>query len=413
MKKTAWKLFLCVLPAIANAQYNGTGAVTQGVGTTTVSALYTCTGGRVTNVGTIQAQDGSVWTVPAEQHFQDATFPASSDLYNSCTGALHATTADAVNALSGNDIVTVDSGAPVYTAYIFADNYFEMYVNGVPVGKDNVPYTPFNSSIVRFRAFRPFTIAMALVDWEESLGLGYENNSGFAYYAGDGGMAMMLKDASNQVVAITDSQWRAQTFYTAPITDLTCPVESGLQRLSNACAAPPTNNGASHYGLHWSRPLGWNTTSFNDADFPYAVTYSNTTVGVNNKPAYTNFPDLFDDPQYDAQFIWSSNLVLDNEVLVRYTVPAATGIDQQGNLDRSINVYPNPSGQSVRIAFSGEWNGRAINKLTIRNVEGKTVYETEDILSPISVESLADGVYLLQAETSDGVYSTRFTVEKP
>ncbi len=51
------------------------------------------------------------------------------------------------------------------TGYLFADNYFELYVNGVVVGKDRVPFTEINSSIVPFRVLRPFTFAGKLVDW--------------------------------------------------------------------------------------------------------------------------------------------------------------------------------------------------------------------------------------------------------
>ena len=40
-------------------------------------------------------------------------------------------------------------------------------------------------------------------------------------------------------------------------------------------------------------------------------------LGVDNKPAYTNFLDIWDDPEFDPVFIWSDNLVLDNLVLVR------------------------------------------------------------------------------------------------
>jgi len=38
---------------------------------------------------------------------------------------------------------------------------------------------------------------------------------------------------------------------------------------------------------------------------------------VDNKPAYTNFLDIWDDPEFDPVFIWLDNLVLDNLVLVR------------------------------------------------------------------------------------------------
>ncbi len=59
---------------------------------------------------------------------------------------------------------------------------------------------------------------------------------------------------------------------------------------------------------------------FDDSVWPVAVTYSNDTVGVDNKKAFTNFVDVFDTPGADAAFIWSSNLVLDNLVLLRKTV---------------------------------------------------------------------------------------------
>jgi len=61
-------------------------------------------------------------------------------------------------------------------------------------------------------------------------------------------------------------------------------------------------------------------TGFNDFNWCKATTYSNQTIGVANKPLYTNFASIFDNPENDAKYIWSTNVVLDNEVLVRYTV---------------------------------------------------------------------------------------------
>ena len=400
--KNGLTFYLSFLTVSVMAQYNGTGSVTQGSGDTTVLNLYTCPTGRITNLGSITATDNSVWPLPAAVSFSDPTFPSSSDLYNSCVGATYATTAAAVSALSGNDIVTVDAGGDVYTAFVFADNYFEMYVNGVPVGKDNVPYTPFNSSIVRFRAFRPFTVAVLLVDWEEHLGLGYETNATYTYYAGDGGLAMMIKDASNQVIAISDSNWKAQTYYTAPITDLTCPTESGNLRLSNNCSAPSTNNGGNDYGLHWPRPSNWYDASFNDTSFPQAFTFSNTTVGVNNKPAYTNFTDVFDDPVHDAQFIWSSNLVLDNEVLVRFTVPSTTGTHVQFEEEVGIKAFLQEGAPLIKIQLKQQELASRINQTTLMDVTGKVVFHSSGFVDQISSESIVAGIYTLRI-TGNGV----------
>jgi len=310
-------LFFIFLPIVSNAQYTGTGSVTQGLATKTASNLYPCPNGRVTNVGSINGTNSSNWIVPSLVNFTNSLFPFASNLYNPCNGLLFSNDSTALASLNGSDIVNIDPEGELITAFIFADNYFEMYINGVAVGKDNVPYTQFNSNIVRFRVKKPFTIAMLLVDWEEHLGIGCENSNGYQYHMGDGGLIAVFKDSLNNIVARTGNDWKAQTFYTAPIIDLTCPTEIGSKRISSNCTTIDSDNGTNYYGLHWNKPTNWMNASFNDSIFPAATTYSNTMVGVNNKPAYTNFTNIFDDPRGDAQFIWSKNLILDNEVIVR------------------------------------------------------------------------------------------------
>ena len=245
--------------------------------------------------------------------------------------------------------MNIDNDGTVVTAYIFADNYFEMYINGVAVGKDNVPFTQFNSNVIRFKVRFPFTIALLLVDWEENLGLGSESNGGFSYHPGDGGVVAVFKDAENKTLAITGNNWKAQTFYTAPIIDLGCPTENGTARLSSNCSTQDSNNGSSYYALHWSKPPNWQAASFDDSSWPAASTFTNTTIGVNNKPAYTNFTDIFDDSSNDAQFIWSSNVILDNEVVVRYTVKATSASSEPEDQEAEWSVYPNPFEDQINI----------------------------------------------------------------
>lgn len=388
-------LIFILLPILAKSQYLGTASVTQGLATITLQNIYTCTGGRVCNLGTIAASDNSIWTVPAAFNFLSPQFPASSDLHNACVGANFANSSAALAALSGSDIVTIDSTGELITAFIFADNYFELYINGIAVGKDNVPYTQFNSSIIRFRVKRPFCIAMLLVDWEENLGLGSENNSGFSYYDGDGGMVAVFKDSSNNTIAKTGSNWKAQTFYTAPIISLNCPTEIGNQRLSTNCSTASTNNGSAYYGLHWSKPINWMSNPFNDSIFPNAVTYSNATVGVNNKPAYTNFSNIFDDPNQDAEFIWSSNLILDNEVIVRYTVPSITSIQENKPCKKQFLISPNPAQGLVRLSLECGLKPDEISKLSITNNMGKQVYISNRYAPEISVDALPKGIYAI------------------
>ncbi|MCA9421789.1 MAG: hypothetical protein KC592_12275, partial [Nitrospira sp.] len=211
-------------------------------------------------------------------------------------------------------------GSDIFTAYIFADNYFELYVNGRLLAVDAVPFTPFNSSVIRFKATRPFSLAVMGVDWEENLGLGSEQNRGYAYHPGDAGLVAVIKDESGQTVAVTDKTWRAQTFYTAPLNDRSCLKVRGPVRDSSACSMESVRDGSSFSAAHWQVPASWFAPGFDDSDWPHATVFTNDTVGVNNKPAYMNFRNVFDAPIADADFIWSSNLILDNLVLMRKVV---------------------------------------------------------------------------------------------
>ncbi|WP_066225215.1 hypothetical protein [Formosa haliotis] len=300
--------------------YKGTASITQGIAKTITEDLYSCERGRKTDVGEIQSTDGKTWIVPAQTNYTNTNFPFASDLFNACEGNTYATVQEALSQFDDSKIIEIDETGALFTAYIFADNYFEMYVNGMPVGKDKVPFTQFNSSIVKFKVQKPFTIAFKLVDWEEHLGVGCEANRGKSFHAGDGGLVAVIKDAANHIIATTNENWKAQTFYTAPITDLNCTKEVGNYRYSKTCDTNGGQDGSSFYGLHWEIPNGWMNTDFDDSNWPNATTFSNETIGVDNKPSYTNFTSIFDDPTEDAKFIWSTNVILDNEVLVRYTV---------------------------------------------------------------------------------------------
>jgi hypothetical protein len=387
-------VFFLLVTTAGFAQYLGTASVTQGLATTTTTAnLYTCTGGRIAAVGTITASDNSVWTVPAVTNYSNTTFPFASNLYNECTGNLYANSTAALAALNGSDIVTVDANGEVITAYIFADNYFEMYINGVPVGKDNVPFTQFNSNIVRFKVNRPFTISMLLVDWEERLGVGGETNGGFTYHCGDGGMVAVFKDASNTIIAKTGNDWKAQTFYTAPIMNLSCPTESGTSRLSANCSTADSNSGTSYYGLHWARPTNWTQATFDDASWPAATTFANATIGVDNKPAYTNFTSIFDDVANDAQFIWSKNVILDNEVIVRKTV-ASLSVNENEVLNPKISIFPNPAKNQFNLDFDSTF--LQINKIQIFNTLGEKVFETNTISENIIFGTIPSGMYFVK-----------------
>ena len=276
---------------------------------------------RKSAVGQITATDGTVITVPAETALQKGLGPKSYDLYNECNNVRPANSAEVSTA--NVPVIEVDADGEVITGFIVADNYYEMYVNGKLVSVDNTPYTPFNSAIVKFKVKRPYTMAFLLVDWDEHLGLGMEQfpvpvtPATSQWYPGDGGLIARFSDGT-----MTDSSWKAQTFFIAPLMDPKEVVERGnihdtpnLGGRTHPFARKP-NCEAKCYAVHYPIPANWQSPRFNDSNWPRAWEFTDQEIGVTALPAYTRYPELFD----GARWIWTQNLVLDNVVIARKTV---------------------------------------------------------------------------------------------
>jgi len=287
-------------------------SITQGRAKTTVASIFECPGGslvRPTGLGTVVASDGSTWDVPAAVEYQSGR--RAPDLYNECNKVTPASLSEV--RLDDLPLVTVDPDGEVITGYLIADNYFELYVNGKLIGVDAIPFTPFNSALVRFKAKRPITYAVKLVDWEENLGLGTERGRS-PFHPGDGGFIARFSDGT-----VTDSSWKAQSFYISPLQSPDDVVEKGnvhdTPQLQRTYPEAPDNAecGEACYAVHYPQPKDWNTNKFDASNWPMAVEFTLAQMGTERLKAYTNFRDAFG----DAKVIWSNNLVLDNVVLVR------------------------------------------------------------------------------------------------
>ncbi|MCD9021748.1 hypothetical protein [Cohnella silvisoli] len=282
---------------------------TKGLAKVTNPGIVSCKGGRVSALGEITSEDGSKWVVPSNVNL---SLNDASDLSNRCTGVEYKNIADVD--LYSIPVVEIDSDGVIITGYIFADNYFELYVNGKPVAKDPVPFTPFNASIVRFKAKYPMTYAIKAVDWEENLGVGTEDNRGNKYHFGDAGFVGVFSDGT-----VTDESWKAQNYYIAPLMskeDVVIEIKDGKEvRAASNYSEPPACD-ANCYAAHFAIPDNWFAVDFDDSTWPNAWTYSEDAVGVDNKSEYTNFRDEFG----KGKFIWTNNLNLDNEILLRHTV---------------------------------------------------------------------------------------------
>ena len=293
----------------AYCEYKGSAYVIKGKAEVKVENLFTCENGnsRPSPLG-IQTLNGKEFVVPSHVQYEEKNFV--NNLYDECSNTIPTSLAEVD--LSTVPIVEIDKDGEVITGYIFADNYFELFINGKLVGVDAVPFTPFNSNIVKFKVKKPYDIAIKAVDWEENSGLGSERNRGKKYHPGDGGLIASFSDGT-----ITNSDWKAQTFYTSPIYDLSCVKEVGNERITKDCSTSGSNEYVETYSLHWDIPLSWESNE-EYLSWPKSLQYTEDEIGVDNKKAYMNFQEQFSGS--GASFIWSSNVVLDNLVLFRYHV---------------------------------------------------------------------------------------------
>ncbi|MEQ1874673.1 MAG: PEBP family protein [Ilumatobacteraceae bacterium] len=225
---------------------------------------------------------------------------------DSADGATPTTAANAPDSTAtGADSTTAtDAGTTsTFTAEVWADNWFSLYVNGVLVGEDSVSIDTersFNAETITFTASYPLTIAMVTKDFKET-------DSGLEYIGtdrqqmGDGGFIAQFTDTTTgQVVAVTSGEWHGLAIHRAPLnTDC------------DTSASPDTD--CQFETL--AEPEGWFNAGFDDSAWVAANTYSADDVGAK---------DGYNEISWDASaaLIWTSDLKVDNTILWRFT---ATG----------------------------------------------------------------------------------------
>ena len=192
-----------------------------------------------------------------------------------------------------------------FQAEVWADNWFDLYVNGKKVGSDSVPITTeksFNSEKIKFTATYPLTIGVIAKDFTENAsGLEYIGKSN--QQIGDAGFILQIRETSSgKIVGYTTNKWRSFVVNTAP-TNPSCVTSK----------TPLTDC------LHkdFTIPKSWNTYSFKDSSWKYATSYSKEAVGV--KEGYFDISW-----NSKSSLIWSSDLKLDNVVLFRTIIKSST-----------------------------------------------------------------------------------------
>lgn len=398
--KGPWLYFILILsrPGAIGAQTSG--SITRGKGNIIYNDLLPgCPSNHKTPLGSITSTDQKKWFVPTDSTWINAV--KLQDLYNTCSNTLPARLSDVD--LRKVKAVTIDPLGDTITAYLFCDNYFELYINGQLIGVDAVPFTPFNSSVAKFVVSKPYTIAVKLVDWEENPGLGTEVQGSNLYYSGDGGFIAAFSDGT-----VTDASWKTQSFYIAPLDnpDLIDELPSGVHATTRASNTPACT--ADCYGVHYDIPSGWQQPAFDDEKWPYAVLYN--AAQVTNQPAYTNFAAS---AWANAKFIWSSNLFLDNVVLSRKQVgnPNAlaalqnTGILIQNPVQGNLNGKTTIPLKDVAISIT-DASGRIVLTKQWDHMDANTGFELD-----LKNQPLISGIYLLCLKHSEGRFCTRISVQ--
>jgi phosphatidylethanolamine-binding protein (PEBP) family uncharacterized protein len=199
---------------------------------------------------------------------------------------------------------TTSSSYISFTAEVWADNWFALYINGKKVGEDSVSIKTersFNSEKITFKAKYPLAIGIIAKDY-------VENASGLEYIGkpnqqiGDGGIALQIfETVSKKIIAKTDSSWRSLVIDKAPLNQECVSSNNPLSDCQSRTIAIPKK---------WTEP------SFNDSKWKKANIFSESEIGV--KEGYFNI-------QWAAgtQLIWSEDLRIDNTILFRKVISSA------------------------------------------------------------------------------------------
>lgn len=206
----------------------------------------------------------------------------------------------AISLLSLSSVVTC---ADTYSADVWADNWFEMRIDGVLVAEDSVPITTersFNAESFQFVAERPFVIGLVAKDFKE-------NDTGLEYIGtrrqqmGDGGVIVQIRDAMGETVAVSDAAWQCLVIHTAPL-DKSCESERDPVAGEGSCTFEALEE-----------PANWDQAGFDASDWPQADVYSEREVSPK---------DGYDEIQWSdaAKLVWGPDLEQSNTILCRLTV---------------------------------------------------------------------------------------------
>ena len=184
-------------------------------------------------------------------------------------------------AKNGQQKLRKPSMADTIKANVYADNTFELYINGELVAVDSIRFIPHNVISVDILPAYPMNIAVMAKDNADSkTGMEYANTN-----IGDAGFILKFADGT-----VTNASWKARSFFHGPIDRDTKTPQVRSEPI----------------------PENWFAVDFDDSSWKNAKEYSEQEVD----PKQPYFENDFD----GAKFIWSDDIALDNTVIFRHRV---------------------------------------------------------------------------------------------
>ena len=202
--------------------------------------------------------------------------------------------------LSPSQMATFQPLLATRSGNVYADNTFEMYINGKLVAVDSLFYHSNVISVDMLPTY-PMTIAVLARDnADPKTGMEYANTN-----IGDGGFILKLGDGT-----VTSSKWKAKRFFWGPL---------------NGDVKNPKV-------MRVALPQKWNAIDFDDSSWGYAKEYTEEEVGPK--------APFFEHDFKGAKFIWSNDIKLDNTVIFRYTVKSPPDGKARLDFTNINNVVP-------------------------------------------------------------------------
>lgn len=193
--------------------------------------------------------------------------------------------------------------ANTITLNAYADNWCAIFINGKMVAVDSIDFLPHNQISVKILPEYPMTIAVLAKDnADPATGLEYGDK------IGDAGFILKLGDGT-----VTNATWKAKSFFSGPVDSVI------------------TNPAVTRTPL----PARWYAADFDDSAWALATEYTSERVGPDGDYVAGDFTN--------AKFIWTSDLNLDNTVVLRTTVQKPAGYVKKWTTTPDLDVSQLPA----------------------------------------------------------------------